>query len=82
LNDFLGSGKFKRHWLTLDDKALGLCEAHQFFWRVAVKVGYEDAFNRPHETMVSFHYYVPHSANEPLVRGFYQEHDPATNYNT
>lgn len=82
LDDFLGSNKSKEHALTLEQDALGLCEERKMFWRVAVKIGYDDAFSRSHETMVSFHYYVPETSTDPLRKGFYQDVDPATNYNT
>lgn len=82
LNDFLGAGKSKQQSLTIAPDALGLCEHGQMFWRVAVKVGYEDAFSRVHETMASFHYYIRRSAADPLQQGFYQEVDPSTNFNT
>jgi hypothetical protein len=82
LNDFLGAGKSKEQLLTIGDDALALCELRQMFWRVVVKVEYTDAFDRSHETMVSFHYYVRKSETDPLRQRFYQDVDASTNYNT
>ena len=81
-NRFLGSGKSEKHLLTLSDEALNQCELRQMIWRFVVKIEYEDAFNQEHETMASFHYYVPTGASDPLRKDFYQDSDSAVNYNT
>lgn len=80
VNGFLGAGQSDAHLLTLRDDGLNKCELGQMFWRVSVKVVYEDAFEREHETMFSFHYFVPQIPNEPRRKGFYQDIDKATNY--
>jgi hypothetical protein len=76
VNGFLGAGQADTHLLTLPDYALNKCELGQMFWRVSVKVAYDDAFKRGHDTMVSFHYNV----TAPVPKGFYQEIDRSTNY--
>lgn len=80
VNGFLGAGQSDTHILTLPDEGLNKCELHQMFWRVSVKVAYDDAFKREHETMFSFHYFVPQTTSDPRRRGFYQDIDRATNY--
>lgn len=80
VNGFLGAGQSDAHLLTLCDEGLNKCEAGQMFWRVSVKVIYEDAFGREHETMFSFHYFVPQSPQDPRRKRFYQDIDRTTNY--
>jgi hypothetical protein len=77
VNGFLGAGRIDTHVLTLPDEALNKCELGQMFWRVSVKVGYDDAFKKEHDTMFSFHY---NPAGGPVPRGFYQDIDRTTNY--
>lgn len=81
---FIGAGREKVNILTIEPEVLRKVEARTKFWRVAIKLEYLDAFDKRkiHETMVSFHYYVPKNEKDPIKRGFYQEIDPSTNYNT
>jgi hypothetical protein len=81
---FIGAGKEKTNPLTIRGSDLSGVEARTKFWRIVMRVEYLDAFdkNQIHETMVSFHYYVPKSSDDPIKKGFYQEIDPSTNYNT
>ncbi len=81
-NRFLGSGMCEKHLMTLSGEALSQCESGQMVWRFVVKIEYEDVFEKSHETMASFHYYVPQKSSDPLERGFYQETGRTTNYNT
>jgi hypothetical protein len=82
--DFIGAGREKENPLVIDDATYRDVLARLKFWRIVIKVEYLDAFDkeRMHETVVSFHYYVPKEATDPLSAGFFQEHDPRTNYNT
>jgi hypothetical protein len=81
-NRFLGAGISEKHLLTLADDALSQCESGQMVWRFVIKIEYEDVFGQTHETMASFHYYIPPSASSHLERRFYQETGSTTNYNT
>ncbi len=81
---FIGTGREKVNPLTIKPEDLCEVEAKTKFWRIVIKLEYLDVFDKTkvHETMVSFHYYVPKSEKDPLKRGFYQEIDRTMNYNT
>lgn len=83
--DFIGAGMKKENPLAIETGVHHAVETRSKFWRVVIKVEYLDAFDETqvHETMVTYHYHVPSSDNNhPVKKGFYQEIDPATNYNT
>jgi len=81
---FIGAGREQENPITIEMGVLREVVTQLKFWRIAIKVEYLDAFDKTqiHETMVSFHYYVPRGEKDPVKRGFYQEIDPTTNYNT
>jgi hypothetical protein len=81
-NRFLGAGICEKHMFTLKGADLGQCESGQMVWRFVIQIEYEDVFGKPHETMASFHYYIPRNTSDPLKRRFYQDTDSGTNYNT
>jgi len=78
---FLGASRNENNLLELSGDALVQFEQGQRIWRVVVRIEYDDAFGKSHETMASFHYHLPRSTGDPLKEGFYQDHDPTTNYN-
>lgn len=82
--DFIGAGKEKENALRISSFMYREVIAQSKIWRVIIKIEYLDVFDkeRVHETVASFHYYVPAGEGDPLNAGFYQEHDPANNYNT
>jgi len=82
--DFVGAGAEKENLIVVGDDFLSKVDRRQKFWRIALKVKYLDAFDktRLHETMATFHYYVPPEGDLRIKRSFYREIDPATNYNT
>lgn len=82
--DFIGAGKEKENVLRIDSFTLRDVIAKSKFWRIIIKIEYLDVFDKEqvHETVASFHYYVPVGGGDPLNAGFYQENDRATNYNT
>jgi hypothetical protein len=80
VNGFLGAGQSNAHPLDLSDDGLSKCEVGQMFWRVSVKVIYDDAFGKQHDTMFSFHYFVKKETKDPRRTGFYQDRDKTTNY--
>lgn len=82
VNGFLGAGISEKNLLRLSGDALTQCEDGRGIWRVVVKIEYDDAFGHSHETMASFHYRPTISTADPLKRGFYQDVEPTTNYNT
>jgi|GEM_PF-4879594 len=81
--DFIGAGRGKANPITIEDGVLGEVLTRLKFWRFVIKIEYRDAFDQTqiHETMVSFHYYVSKGGNDPIKTGFYQENNPANNYN-
>jgi hypothetical protein len=81
---FLGAGKEKENALRIDSFTYRDVSRKSKFWRFIIKIEYLDAFekDRVRETVASFHYYVPAGDGDPLKAGFYQEVDPANNYNT
>lgn len=81
---FIGTGRKNENPLDIEPKTLSEVEAARKFWRVVIKVEYLDAFDKTqiHQTTASFHYYIPKTEGDPVRRGFYQEIDPANNYNT
>jgi hypothetical protein len=81
VNGFLGAGISENNILWLSGDAVTQCEDGRKIWRIVVKIEYDDAFGNSHETMASFHYRPKSSTPDPLKRGFYQDVDPATNYN-
>ena len=82
--DFIGAGKEKENALRISSFMLREVIAQSKIWRVIIKIEYLDAFDkeRVHETVASFHYYVPAGEGDPLKAGFYQEVNRANNYNT
>jgi hypothetical protein len=82
INRFLGAGMKEKNILTIRTEELNNCDLRKRFWTVVIKVKYEDAFGRPHESSASFAYYSPKGKGDPVARGFYQGTDKSTNYNT
>jgi hypothetical protein len=82
--DFIGTGKERENALRIDSFMYRQVITKAKYWRIIFKIEYRDVFDqgRVHETVASFHYYVPAGEGDPIDAGFYQEHDRATNYNT
>jgi len=82
--DFIGTGKERENALRIGSFMYREVITKAKYWRVIFKIEYRDVFDqeRVHETVASFHYYVPAGEGDPLDAGFYQERDRATNYNT
>jgi hypothetical protein len=82
--DFIGTGKERENALRNGSFMYREVITKAKYWRVIFKIEYRDVFDqeRVHETVASFHYYVPAGEGDPIRAGFYQEHDRATNYNT
>jgi len=81
LSAFIGAGITTEHPLSISPATLRKIEEKGKFWRIIIRLGYEDIFERPHETMISFYYYVPRSELDPRRRGFHQDGNLSTNYN-
>jgi hypothetical protein len=79
---FLGADRKEANILTIRNEDLRQCDRRMKFWSVIIRVEYDDAFGRHHETAANFSYYSPRSSSDPVARGFYQSPDTATNYNT